>query len=289
MGIEKTDHFKIKNKDVRTKINIERKKEKTQQKREKRKLQKEQNTPKQVPATIESKRVFDETIEKQVEGDIENKDFSSYYEKGIEPKILITTSPNPHKETYKFIEFFSELFNDITFTKRKPRYSIKEMARLCINRNFTYLIVVNEDDNKKKVNGITFIHLPDGPSFYFSISSFVEGKKIIGHGTATNHIPELILNNFQTNLGEKVGKLFQSLFPHTPEFEGRQVLTLHNQRDYIFFRRHRYLFKNEEKVGLQELGPQFTLRLRRIQKDIKGDVEWEFKSGMDKDKRKFYL
>ncbi|ODV59586.1 rRNA-binding ribosome biosynthesis protein RPF1 [Ascoidea rubescens DSM 1968] len=289
MGIEKANHFKIRNKDIRSKINIQRKKEKIQQKREKRKVQKEQNLPKQIPATIESKRVFDETIEKQVEKDNESKEFSSYYEEGFEPKILITSSPKPHKDTYKFIEFFSELFNDITFTKRQSKYSIKEMAKMCIKRDFTYLIVVNEDDNKKKVNGITFIHLPEGPSFYFSLSSFVDGKKISGHGNATNHIPELILNNFQTNLGKKVGRLFQSLFPHTPEFEGRQVLTLHNQRDYIFFRRHRYLFKNEERVGLQELGPQFTLRLRRIQKDIKGDIEWEFKSSMDKDKRKFYL
>lgn len=49
------------------------------------------------------------------------------------------------------------------------------------------------------------------------------------------------------------------------------------------------MFKNEEKVGLQELGPQFTLRLRRVQKGIKEEVEWEHRPDMDKDKKKFYL
>lgn len=164
---------------------------------------------------------------------------------------------------------------------------MKEMAQFCNNREYTDLIVINED--KKKVNGLTFIHLPEGPTFYFSVSSYVEPKGIRGHGRATSHIPELILNNFNTRLGKTVGRLFQAIFPKQPEIEGRQVITLHNQRDYIFFRRHRYLFKENERVGLQELGPQFTLKLRRLQKGIKEEIEWEHKPDMDKDKRKFYL
>ena len=40
----------------------------------------------------------------------------------------------------------------------------------------------------------------------------------------------------------------------------------------------RYIFKNEKKVGLQELGPRFTLKLRWLQKgafDTKyGEYEW---------------
>lgn len=164
---------------------------------------------------------------------------------------------------------------------------MKDMAKLSSNRGYTHLVVVNED--KKSINGITFVHLPEGPTYYFSVSSYVEGKKITGHGKATSHIPELILKNFSTSLGKLVGQLFRSLFPHQPDIEGRQVITIHNQRDFIFFRRHRYVFRNEEKVGLQELGPQFTLRLRRVQKGIKGETEWEHKPNMDKEKKKFYL
>lgn len=244
---------------------------------------KEKRLAESVPDTIESKRVFDETIGTEVEGE---DDFDSYFD-GREPKILLTTNPNARKAAYEFADILMEIFPNVTFIKRKREYSMTEIAGYCANREYTDLMVINED--KKKVNGITFVHLPAGPTFYFSISSLVEAKKIAGHGKATYHIPELVLNNFNTRLGKTVGRLFQSLFPHRPEFEGRNVVTLHNQRDYIFFRRHRYVFRNEEKVGLQELGPQFTLKLRRVQKGIKNEIEWEHKPEMDKEKRKFYL
>lgn len=53
-------------------------------------------------------------------------------------------------------------------------------------------------------------------------------------------MPEVILNNFNTRLGHSIGRLLASLFPHDPQFNGRQVVTFHNQRDFIFFRHHRY-------------------------------------------------
>ncbi|KAH0519498.1 Deoxyribonuclease-2-beta [Microtus ochrogaster] len=97
----------------------------------------------------------------------------------------------------------------------------------------------------------------------------------------TKHVPEIILNNFTTRLGHSIGRMFASLFPHNPQFIGRQVATFHNQRDYIFFRFHRYIFKSEKKVGIQELGPRFTLKLRSLQKgtfDSKyGEFEWVHK------------
>jgi ribosome production factor 1 len=40
-----------------------------------------------------------------------------------------------------------------------------------------------------------------------------------------------------------------------PELEGRQVLTLHNQRDYIFVRRHRYVFRDKRESEKPVVGP----------------------------------
>jgi len=60
-----------------------------------------------------------------------------------------------------------------------------------------------------------------------------------GHARSTAHFPELVLNNFVTRLGHTVGRMFQTMFPPMPQFQGRQVVTLHNQRDFLFFRRHR--------------------------------------------------
>lgn len=289
------DRIDIKNKQRRHKAFSKLKHEKNTSRHKERKARakeerenpelREKRLAENIPATMESKREFDETVNAEVEGEDDFAEYFSNSEK--EPKILLTTNANAHKEAYRFCDMLMSFLPNVTFVKRKRDYSMKDMAGYCSNRGFTDLVIVNED--KKVVNGITFIHLPDGPTFYFSVKSLVEGKYIPGHGSATDHIPELILNNFTTRLGKTVGRLFQSLFPHRPEFKGRQVVTLHNQRDYIFFRRHRYVFRNEEKVGLQELGPQFTLRLRRLQKGIKEEVEWEHKSEMDKDKRRFHL
>ena len=87
--------------------------------------------------------------------------------------------------------------------------------------------------------------------------------------------------------------MFVSLFPLNPQFIGRQVATLHNQQDYVFFRCHRYVFKSEKKVGIQQLAPHFTLKLGSLQKgtfDSKyGEYEWVHKPWeMGRSRRKFH-
>ena len=99
----------------------------------------------------------------------------------------------------------------------------------------------------------------------FEVVAYID---LQNHARATPHNPELILNGFVTTLGHTVGKMFQHLFPPLPEFEGRQVVTLHNQRDFLFFRRHRYAFRSTEKVALQEIGPRFTLKLKWLKKGL---------------------
>lgn len=136
--------------------------------------------------------------------------------------------------------------------------------------------------------------LPAGPTAFFKISNVVLRNKIQNYGKRTSHQPELILNNFDTRLGHRVGRFLGSLFPHAPQLQGRQVVTFHNQRDYIFVRQHRYVFDTEKKARLQELGPQFTLKLRWLQEgrfDTKfGEYEWMHKrKEMDTTRRRFHL
>jgi ribosome production factor 1 len=228
------------------------------------------------------------------------------------PKILITTSINSnlHHEA----ELLTTLFPNSVYIPRSAhryghKFSIREIASFATNRKYTAVIVLKED--QKKPTGLDFVHLPQGPMFHFSLSNWVDGKKIPGHGRPTNHFPELILNNFRTPLGLLTAHLFRTMFPPQPEFQGRQVVTLHNQRDYIFLRRHRYVFREKRateksvvgpdgkvvegvegiRAGLQELGPRFTMKLRRIDKGIqrKSGQEWEWKGGMEKQRTKFQL
>lgn len=100
--------------------------------------------------------------------------------------------------------------------------------------------------NRREPDALLIIGLPDGPTAHFKLSKLVLRKDIKNHGNPTSHKPELMLNNFTTHLGHRIGRMIQSLFPQNPNFCGRRVVTFHNQRDYIFFRHHRYIFETKE-------------------------------------------
>ncbi|KAI4095653.1 MAG: hypothetical protein LQ348_002429 [Seirophora lacunosa] len=228
------------------------------------------------------------------------------------PKTLITTSL--HSTLHDEARLLTTLFPNSVYIPRSAhrhshKYSVREIASFATNRAYTAVLVLKED--QKRPTGLTFVHLPAGPTFHFSISNWVEGKKLPGHGRPTEHHPELILNNFRTPLGLLTAHLFRTAFPPQPEFQGRQVVTLHNQRDYIFLRRHRYVFREKRateksvvgpdgkevkgvegiRAGLQELGPRFTMKLRRIDRGIQraSGQEWEWKGRMEKQRTKFQL
>jgi ribosome production factor 1 len=109
-----------------------------------------------------------------------------------EPKILITTSIN--STLHAQAETLTEFFPNSVYVRRSAhrfghKFSIKEIAGFAANRNYTTLIVLMED--QKKPHGLDFVHLPDGPMMHFSLTNWVEGRKLPGHGNPTNHFPEV--------------------------------------------------------------------------------------------------
>jgi ribosome production factor 1 len=203
--------------------------------------------------------------------------FPQLFDPQPEPKILITTSINSslHKEA----ETLTSFFPNSTYIRRTAhahahKYSVREISQFASARAYTAVVVLMQAEHEKKPDGLDIVHLPSGPHFHFSVSNWIDGKKLPRHANDTGHYPELILNNFKTPLGILTAHLFKGLFPAAPELEGRQVLTLHNQRDYIFVRRHRYVFRDKRetekpivgndgkpikgvedvKVGMQEIG-----------------------------------
>ncbi|CAA9957953.1 hypothetical protein PTNB73_00116 [Pyrenophora teres f. teres] len=231
-----------------------------------------------------------------------------------DPQILITTSINStlHKEA----DILTGLFPNSTYIRRTQhvhahKYSVKEIASFASARGYTALVILMQAEHEKKPDGLDIVTLPHGPHFHFSVSNWIEGKKLPRHATDTGHYPELILNQFKTPLGILTAHLFKNLFPAKPELEGRQVLTLHNQRDYIFVRRHRYVFRDKRgseksvlgndgkplpgvedvRVGMQEIGPRMTLKLRRIDRGIqfKSGQEWQWKGRMEKKRTRFNM
>mmetsp|Transcript_73404 Transcript_73404/g.144058 ORF Transcript_73404/g.144058 Transcript_73404/m.144058 type:complete len:303 (-) Transcript_73404:128-1036(-) len=254
--------------------------------------------PKQIPKTIENTREVDETLvqpdDDEVAGDEQDDEFAKYFSNETKPKIMITTRPNCSRKLFPFIGDLMQMIPNAFYYPR-GKHMVKPLCQYATNKGFTHLVILTE--KQKACNGMLITHLPIGPTAFLKLSSFQAGEKIPGHGRPTSHIPEIILNNFVTRLGRRTGRFLGSLFPHEPQFEGRQVVTFHNQRDFIFVRHHRYIYRKEgdkTRARLQELGPRFTLKMKWLQEgsfDTEfGEYEWMSKrKQQETSRRKFNL
>lgn len=237
------------------------------------------NEPKKVPRTVENSRKPCETFVIPDDPELKISDstdeFAQFFAGEEVPKILITSSRRPSKKTQSFCEELSDIFPDCQFVARPVSHLIKDVIRDALEMGFTHVLVVCE--NQKLPETLIISKLPEGPTGYFHLTSIKSGKEIYNHGRSSAHSPELILNNFTSRLGHTIGRFFVSLFPQVPQFHGRQVVTFHNQRDFIFFRRHRYIFDDQgQRVTIQEIGPRFTLKLEALQKGTFNRQSGEF-------------
>jgi len=297
---------KIRRNEEWVKLKRQKKKEKKARQDERKKEREalgDEAPPKLVPKTIDNMREYDETTvggkegteeDEEVEHDIVNDEFSEYFNKSYVPKILITCSDNPHSKTIAFIKELTRIIPN-SEPKWRKNASIKKMVKDAVKLDYTDIIIINEDN--RSPNGLVVTHLPEGPTAHFKLSNVKITKDLRKDWKQiTAHRPEVILNNFTTRLGHGIARMLAALFHYEPQFTGQRVATFHNQRDYIFFRHHKYDFKSTEKVRLREMGPRFTLKLRSYQKgtfDSKfGDYEWIISNkrhDMETSRRKFFL
>jgi ribosome production factor 1 len=251
--------------------------------------------PRKVPKTIEALRDYDDETGRPVTAEqarAVNDEFSNILAGEVKPNVLITTAVKAGVMSYDFVKAVLPVFPNSVYYERK-RTTIAELSAFATAGDFSDILIIKED--KKKLSTLIHTHLPVGPTAVYKITSFVPAKDIRGHGRSTSHTPEVLLNNFSTELGLRVGRMLGSLFPHDPNFIGRQAATFHNQRDFIFFRFHRYVFgAGRDKARLQELGPRFTLKLQGLQKGtfedpLKAKHEWTNSTKKDVARRRFFL
>lgn len=250
--------------------------------------------PMTVQKTQDNTKEEDETVvadnDEEVAAAEAQDEFATHFSNEATPKIIITTNYKPTKRMIEFIKDLLKLVPNSYYYSRK-RYAIKKVIEYAKEKDFTDIVIINED--RKKLNAMTITHLPEGPTAHFKLSSVRLHNEMHGAGSVSNHKPEVILNNFSTRLGHRVGRLLGSMFHQEPNFKGRRVATFHNQRDFIFVRHHRYIFSSMEKARIQELGPQFTLKLKWLQHgtfDTKyGEYEWMHKKEMDTSRKRFFL
>lgn len=255
----------------------------------------EEAPPKQKPHTIENSRVVDETIvcgsDEEVLHDMEDDEMSEYFRGLTTPKVLIISVSRPSRRTHMFMRELSNIVPNSEIRSRR-NVGLKKIIPIAIGYGYTDIVVVNQD--RRMPNAILLCHLPDGPTAHFKLTGYKPVKRIRRHAHSTSCNPEVVLNNFTTRVGHMIARMLAALFPHNPQFTARKVVTFHNQRDFIFFRQHRYMFKNSAKVGLQEAGPRFTLKLRSLQHgtfdSTTGEYIWVHnRKQMDTNRRKFHL
>jgi len=298
-----TNFSHIKNKQVRSAKGMKLMKEKRKEKKAARVQRRKEGIEPEKPHTIESLREKDETTIDNIEADeheeakkdMEVDEMAAYYENSYAPKVLITFSDNPLRKTRIFGKELTRIIPNSEYRFRR-RSAVKKIVKSAIANEYTDIVIVNED--QKQPNGFLLIHLPNGPTAHFKLTNCKITKEMKkNYREISHHRPEVILNNFTTRLGHTVGRMLGALFHYEPEFKGRRAVTFHNQRDYIFFRHHRYEFtKDGKRAKLRELGPRFTLKLISVQQgtfDSKhGDYEWLIQGRrhlMETSRRKFFL
>jgi ribosome production factor 1 len=302
------------------------------------------------PKTIESEAGQHHTTveagDEEVAGEEEMDEFAAFYNKEVTPKLCITSCLRPTRRCFDFIRELLFVFPNSFYYPRRG-FAVGDIVTQAKEHEYTDLIIINEDH--KKINGMTVIHLPEGPTAYFKLSNVVLNKEIPDSGTirAINK-PEVILNRFTTRVGQRCARILGALFHQDPHFQGRRAITFHNQRDFIFFRHHKYVFErvgdahceNDEvaeelakearvraklkKLGktsqkyrdmmrdapkllegetiinksrvrarIQEVGPQFTMKLKYIQHGTfdkqHGEYEFKFNNDMKTHKKKFLM
>ncbi|THG04070.1 hypothetical protein TEA_022025 [Camellia sinensis var. sinensis] len=247
----------VKNKEKRSAVHAKLKHQKKLEKRKRSKARDaaekqalelgEEPPPRMIPRTIENTRELDETVCKPDDEELfagnDVDEFSSILKRECTPKILITTCRFHSTRGPAFISELLSVIPNAHYYKRGT-YDLKKIVEYARKNDFTSIIVVHT--NRREPDALLVIGLPDGPTAHFKLSKLVLRKDLKSHGNPTSHEPELVLTNFTTRLGHRVGRLIQSLFPQDPNFRGRRVVTFHNQRDFIFFRHHRYIFETKE-------------------------------------------
>ncbi|KAL6006636.1 hypothetical protein ACLOJK_032129 [Asimina triloba] len=332
----------IRNKEKRSAVHAKVRHEKKVEKRKRIKLRDaaiekavelgEEPPAKKTPRTIENTREPDETVcrpdDEELFAGNDADEFSAVIKRDCTPKILITTCRFHSTRGPDFVAELLSVIPNAHYYKRGT-YELKKIVEYAINKEFTSIIVVHTNRREPVIRSPTRrAQVPPRtcpPPTLIHASMNPHNAHTDNHGNPTGHKPELVLNNFTTRLGHRIGRLIQSLFPQDPEFRGRRVVTFHNQRDFVFFRHHRYIFETKEskkvdtksktkesKKGaknkasesngisqgnviarLQECGPRFTLKLISLQHgtfDTKGgEFEWVHKADMDTSRRRFFL
>jgi len=179
----------------------------------------------------------------------------------IPPRVCVTTSRDPSSRLAQFAKEVKLIIPNATRVNRGNN-TVDDLMATCRQQEFSDVVVLHE--TRGEPDGLIVCHLPLGPTAYFSLSGAVLRHDLDPPAAPMSEAyPHLILHQFQTPLGQRVGNILKCLFP-IPRADSQRVITFANQGDFISFRHHMYRKVKHDKVELHEVGPRFEMRLYRV-------------------------
>jgi len=185
-----------------------------------------------------------------------------YGDAGLEdPRVCVTTSRDPSSRLKQFSKEVKLLFpNAVRINRGNNR--VDELIGSCKDSEFTDMVIVQE--TRGEPDGLVICHLPLGPTAFFTLSGTVMRHDLEGGAAPMSEAyPHIILNNFNTDLGKRIGNVLKCLFP-VPKPDTRRIVTFSNDNDFISFRHHMYSKSGKDNVEIHEVGPRFEMRLYQL-------------------------
>lgn len=102
-------------------------------------------------------------------------EFAAYFCHSVTPKVLITSSQRPSLKSHLFMKEINKCIPNSRIIVRSG-YNLKKIIPIAESKGYTAVIIVNED--RKLPNGLLVVHLPEGPSALFKLTSFKRGYDI---------------------------------------------------------------------------------------------------------------
>jgi ribosome production factor 1 len=178
----------------------------------------------------------------------------------------ITTSIKPNKKTLYLIQDILNIIPNSIFFKRK-NYKFRKILLFFKKKGVKNFLVFVE--KKKILCELWQINIENKLFAQFKIKLAILKRNLENKGLKTNHIPELMLHNFESKVGHILSFFFLNLFQNVPHFTGRQIISFYLIKNQIFIRYYRYLFSASGKdVRIQEIGPRINLELVKIYNNI---------------------
>lgn len=185
-----------------------------------------------------------------------------YGDAGLEdPRVCVTTSRDPSSRLKQFAKEVKLLFPNAERMNR-GNSRVEDLIGGCKEAEYTDVVIVQE--TRGEPDGLVICHLPLGPTAFFTLSGAVLRHDLDGGASPMSEsAPHIILNNFNTDLGKRIGNVLKCLYP-VPKSDSKRIITFSNDDDFISFRHHMYSKTGKDNVSLYEVGPRFEMRLYQL-------------------------